>query len=96
MRTSPCTGLHGLQERCAPDADDADRVDSRPLRRQERFLAQLVGTNRPTVSVLVSARKAGIPQRGRSVGDLADRNRLKEAACECYDIIRANYEAVGR
>jgi len=40
---------------------------------------------------------AGIPiiMEGRWV-TLADRNRLKEAACECYDIIRQNYERVGK
>jgi hypothetical protein len=27
---------------------------------------------------------------------IADRNRLKEAACECYEVIRKTYEAVGR
>jgi hypothetical protein len=49
------------------------------------------------VSVLVSVlEKAGILNvEGRWV-TLADRNRLKEAACECYDVIRTNYEAVGR
>jgi hypothetical protein len=61
------------------------------------FLAQLLGTNRPTVSVMVSVfEKAGILNvEGRWVS-LKDRNRLEEAACECYQIIRKNYERVGR
>jgi hypothetical protein len=56
-----------------------------------------MGTNRPTVSVLVSVlEKAGILKvEGRWV-TVADRDRLKEASCECYDIIRKTYEAVGR
>ena len=56
-----------------------------------------LGTNRPTASVLISTfEKAGILHvEGRWV-TLADRNRLKEAACECYDIIRQNYERVGK
>jgi Crp-like helix-turn-helix domain len=63
----------------------------------KEFLAQLLGTNRPTVSVLVSVlEKEGILNvKGRCV-TVADRKRLKEAACECYDIIRKNYEVVGR
>ena len=74
-----------------------DRVDSDRFAVTKEFLAQLLGTNRPTLSVLVSAlEKAGILNvEGRWV-TLADRARLKEASCECYDIIRKTYEEVGR
>ena len=98
MRTSACNGLHGLQERCARwMLMTLERVDSDRFEVTKEFLAQLLGTNRPTVSVLVSVlEKAGILNvEGRSV-TIADRNRLKEAACECYDVIRKTYEAVGR
>jgi CRP-like cAMP-binding protein len=98
MRTSACNGLHGLQERCARwILMTLDRVDSDGFTVTKEFLAQLLGTNRPTVSVLVSVLdKAGMLNvKGRWV-TLADRKRLKEAACECYEIIRKNYEAVGR
>jgi CRP-like cAMP-binding protein len=98
MRTSACNGLHGLQERCARwILMTLDRVDSDRFAVTKEFLAQLMGTNRPTVSVLVSAlEKAGILNvEGREV-TLADRDRLKGAACECYDVIRKTYQAVGR
>jgi len=98
MRTSACNGLHGLQERCARwILMTLDRVDSDRFAVTKEFLAQLLGTNRPTLSVLVSAlEKAGILNvEGRWV-TLADRARLKEASCECYDIIRKTYEEVGR
>ena len=98
MRTAACNGLHGLQERCARwILMTLDRVDAERFAVTKEFLAQLLGTNRPTVSVLVSVlEKAGMLNvKGRWV-TVADRNRLKEAACECYDIIRRNYEAVGR
>ena len=74
-----------------------DRVDADRFAVTKEFLAQLLGTNRPTVSVLVSVfEKAGILNvEGRWV-TVADRDRLKEAACECYDIIRKTYDAVGR
>jgi CRP-like cAMP-binding protein len=96
MRTSACNGLHGLQERCARwMLMTLDRVDSDRFHVTKEFLAQLLGTNRPTVSVLVSVfEKAGILKvEGRRV-ILEDRNRLTEAACECYEIIRKNYEQV--
>ena len=97
MRTSACNGLHGLQERCARwILTTIDRVDANRFSVTKEFLAQLLGTNRPTVSVMVSAlEKAGMLNvEGRWV-TVADRKRLKEASCECYDIIRKHYEPVG-
>jgi CRP-like cAMP-binding protein len=98
MRTSACNGLHGLQERCARwMLETVDRVGADRFCVTKDFLAQLLGTNRPTVSVMVSTlEKAAILRvEGRWV-TVADRNRLKDAACECYDIIRTHYAAVGQ
>ena len=97
MRTAACNGLHGLQERCARwILMTLDRVDADRFAVTKEFLAQLLGTNRPTASLLGSTlEKADILHvKGREV-TLADRDRLKEAACECYDIIRQTYEKVG-
>ena len=97
MRTSACNGLHGLQERCARwILMTLDRTDTDKFHVTKEFLAQLLGTNRPTVSLLVSVfEKAGILKvEGRRV-TLKDRRRLTEAACECYEIIRENYDQVG-
>lgn len=97
MRTSACNGLHGLQERCARwILTTVDRVGSDRFRVTKEFLAQLLGTNRPLVSVMVSTlEKAGILRvEGRWV-TVADRSGLKEAACECYEIIRQHYAVVG-
>ena len=98
MRTSACNGLHGLQQRCARWVlMTLDRVGSDRFAVTKEFLAQLLGTNRPTVSVLVSAlERAGIlTVNGRAV-TLADRDRLEEAACECYGVIRKTYERVAK
>ena len=98
MRTAACNGLHGLQQRCARwMLTTLDRVEADRCAVTKDFLAQLLGTNRPTVSVMVSTlEKAGILNvQGRWV-TLADRGRLEEAACECYQIIRERYQKVGR
>ena len=98
MRTSACNGLHRLQERCARwILTTVDRVGSDRFSVTKDFLAQLLGTNRPTVSVMVSVfEKAGmLSVDGRWV-TVADRRRLKEAACECYEIIRKHYAVVGK
>jgi CRP-like cAMP-binding protein len=98
MRTAACNGLHGLQERCARwILTTLDRVDTDRFAVTKDFLAQLLGTNRPTVSVMVSTlERAGILHvEGRWV-TVADRDRLDEAACECYEVIRKHYQKVGR
>jgi CRP-like cAMP-binding protein len=98
MRTSACNGLHGLQERCARwILTTVDRVGSDRFGVTKDFLAQLLGTSRPTVSVMVSVlERAGILRvEGRWV-TVADRNRLQEASCECYDVIRQHYDVVGK
>jgi CRP-like cAMP-binding protein len=97
MRTSACHGLHGLQERCARwILMTLDRVDSDRFAVTKEFLAQLLGTNRPTASVLVAVLEKGgiLNVEGRWV-TLADRHRLEEAACECYGVIRKTYDKVG-
>jgi CRP-like cAMP-binding protein len=98
MRTSACHGLHGLQERCARwILTTIDRVDGDQFFITKEFLAQLLGTSRPMVSVTVAVfEKAGILNvDGRRV-TVADRRRLKDASCECYDVIRRHYLKVGK
>ena len=97
MRTSACNGLHGLQERCARwILMTLDRVDADRFAVTKEFLAHLLGTNRPTVSVLVSVlEKAGILNVERGWVTVADRDRLIEASCECYEVMRKHYDKVG-
>jgi CRP-like cAMP-binding protein len=98
MRTSACNGLHGLQERCARwMLTTLDRVDGGQFFITKEFLSQLLGTSRPMVSVTVAVfEKAGILNvEGRRV-TVADRKRLKDASCECYDVIRRHYLKVGK
>jgi CRP-like cAMP-binding protein len=98
MRTSACNGLHGLQERCARwMLTTLDRVDGGQFFITKEFLSQLLGTSRPMVSVTVAVfEKAGILNvEGRRV-TVADRKRLKDASCECYEVIRRHYLKVGK
>jgi hypothetical protein len=69
MRTSACNGLHGLQERCALDPDDARPRGFRPLRRDERVPRATIG-HEPTHGERagLGTRKGGNSQRGRPLG----------------------------
>ncbi len=66
-----------------------DRVGSDVLPITHDFLAQMLGTGRPTVSVA-----AGVLQRGgmieymRGTIKILDRKKLEDAACECYRVIQ--------
>jgi len=98
MRTSACNGLHLLQQRCARwMLTTLDRVDANQFFITKEFLAQLLGTSRPMVSVTVATfERAGLLSvKGRRI-TVADRKRLKEASCECYDVIRRHYMKVGK
>ena len=98
MRTSACNGLHQLQERCARwILTTVDRVGADHFVITKEFLAQLMGTSRPMISVTVAVfEKAGILKvDGRRV-TVADRKRLKAASCECYEVIRHHYLKVGK
>jgi CRP-like cAMP-binding protein len=87
-----------LQERCARwILTTLDRVDGGQFFITKEFLSQLLGTSRPMVSVTVAVfEKAGILNvEGRRI-TVADRKRLKDASCECYDVIRRHYLKVGK
>jgi CRP-like cAMP-binding protein len=93
MRTSACNGLHRLQERCARwILTTLDRVDGDQFFVTKEFLAQLLGSSRPMVSVTVATfEKAGILNVESRRVTVASRKRLKDASCECYDVIRKYY-----
>jgi CRP-like cAMP-binding protein len=98
MRTSACNGLHQLHERCARwILTTLDRVDADRFAVTQDFLAQLLGTSRPTVNaMLATLEKAGVLSVKRGSVTVTNRDRLAEASCECYEIIRRNYEVSTR
>jgi hypothetical protein len=66
-----------------------DRVDSGSLPITHDFLATMLGTDRPTVSLA-----AGVLQRKklieytRGAVKIVNRKQLEDSACECYGVIR--------
>jgi CRP-like cAMP-binding protein len=98
MRLTGCTGLHSLEQRCARwMLTTLDRVPNDRFAITHEFLAMLLGASRPSVSVVIehlTKRGALKLQRGRIVVD--DRDELLIASCDCYEVIKRNYEQVGR
>ena len=98
MRTTGCVGLHDVPERCARwMLHTLDRVDRKRFAVTHEFLATLMGTTRPTISLIMQAfERAGIVAVERGAITVVDRDRLEAASCECYRIIKEHYQEVGR
>jgi hypothetical protein len=74
-----------------------DRVERNQFSITHEFLAMLLGSSRPAVSTVIEKFKNdGILtiERGRVV--IGHRDRLLAVACECYEVIKHNYEQVVR
>jgi CRP-like cAMP-binding protein len=98
MRLTGCTGLHTIEQRCARwILTTLDRVSQDRFSVTHEFLASLLGCSRPSATLAIDAlQKQGTlkVERGRII--VVDRDALLNSSCECYDIIRENYEQVGK
>jgi len=66
-----------------------DRMDSPLLPLTHDFLAQMLGTGRPSVSLAVGAlESAGLIENLRGTVKILNRKSLEAAACECYGVIQ--------
>jgi CRP-like cAMP-binding protein len=91
LQSVACNGLHSVHERCARwllMAHDRARTDSFQL--TQEFLAELLGIQRPSVTIVArTLQKAGLIRYSRGLIAITDRPGLEEAACECYGMVRA-------
>jgi CRP-like cAMP-binding protein len=67
----------------------SDLIESPTLVMTQEFLSEMLGTRRTTISAIVQPLRArGLISVTRGTVRILDRNGLKEAACECYEICR--------
>jgi CRP-like cAMP-binding protein len=89
-QTAACNRLHRIEQRLARWLLMAqDRVDSGLVAMTHDFLATMLGTNRPTVSLaagILHKRKAIEYTRGAV--RIVNRKKLEALACECYGVIQ--------
>ncbi|MGA7914143.1 MAG: Crp/Fnr family transcriptional regulator [Candidatus Acidiferrales bacterium] len=88
-QTAACNRLHSIEQRLARWLlVTRDRVESGFLPITHDFLATMLGTDRPTVSLAASTmQKKGILEYKRGAVKILDRKKLQECACECYRVI---------
>lgn len=84
-----CNRLHEIEQRLARWLLMCqDRVGSDVLPVTHEFLAQMLGSGRPSVSLAAGIlQKAGFIENLRGTVRIVNRKQLESAACECYRII---------
>src|ERR1700722_1018641 len=85
-----CNRLHDIDQRLARWLLMCqDRVDSEWLPLTHEFLAQMLGTGRPSVSLAAAAlESSGLIENMRGTVKVLNRKSLEQAACECYGVIQ--------
>jgi CRP-like cAMP-binding protein len=85
-----CNRLHEIEQRLARWLLMCqDRVDSQLLPLTHEFLAQMLGTGRPSVTLAVGVLEhAGLVENMRGTVKILNRKALEEVACECYGVIQ--------
>jgi CRP-like cAMP-binding protein len=92
-----CNRLHDIDQRLARWLlMSQDRVDSEWLPITHDFLATMLGTGRPTVSLAAGLlQRKGLIQYMRGAVRVVDRKGLENAACECYGVVQQYNGALG-
>jgi Crp-like helix-turn-helix domain len=93
--SGPCNALHTMESRLARWLLQArDRIDSDVLPLTQEFLSQMLGVQRPTVTLVThQLEQEGVIQNRRGRIIIVDRKGLEKLACECYAIVRDRLSA---
>jgi CRP-like cAMP-binding protein len=88
-----CNAFHTLEQRFARWLlMTHDRMPSDEFALTQEYIAMMLGTHRPTVSVVASAfQRAGILYYRRGVITIVDRAGLERACCDCYGTARRQF-----
>lgn len=98
MQSTACNAVHSVEQRLSRWlllAHDRVGRDQFPL--TQEFVAMMLGTSRPTVTVVASTlQKAGLIGYHRGHVTVVDRKGLEAASCECYQTATDLLKAVTR
>jgi CRP-like cAMP-binding protein len=87
-QTAACNRLHDVKQRLARWLlMTQDRVDSGSLPITHDYLATMLGTDRPSVSLAAGVlQKRRLIEYTRGAVKIVNRKKLEDSACECYGI----------
>jgi len=95
-QTAACNRLHTLDQRLARWLlMSHDRSDRNGFPLTQEFLSRMLGVRRAGVSVSAnSLRQNGLIDYHRGNIRIVDREGLEAASCECYQIVKEDYEQI--
>ena len=96
MVSGACNGTHGAKQRLARWLlTMRDRNDEDTIRLTQDFLAEMLGVRRATVTeASQDLQSRGLITYSRGQVRITDREGLRQASCECYDLVRNAYDAL--
>jgi CRP-like cAMP-binding protein len=96
-QTAACNRVHNLPERLARwILMCADRIQAGHAAVTQDMLAMMLGTRRSSISVAAGVlQKAGFIEYKRGRVTIQDHAGLVKAACECYEVVNAEYSRLG-
>lgn len=88
-----CNRLHGSEQRLIRWLLTAqDRTQSSDLKFTHQYLAEMIASQRPTVSVIArDLQERGFIRYSRGIVHITNRDGLEKAACDCYAITKRLY-----
>ena len=94
IQSVACNALHSVEARfCRWLLTCHDRISTDTVALTQEFLADMLGVQRTTVTAVArSLQEKGVIRYRRGVVDIVDRQGLRALTCECYGVIRGNYE----
>jgi CRP-like cAMP-binding protein len=93
-QTAACYRHHTIdQQLCRWLLLSLDRVDGNELRMTQELIANMLGVRREGVTAAAGRLQAsGTIQYSRGHITVLNRANLKRSACECYDVVKAEYD----
>ena len=93
-QSAACNRLHPLEQRlCRWILMSHDRTGGDKIALTQEFLAQMLGVRRATVSIAAGMlQKAGFIRYNRGMIEVLDREGLEKGSCECYQVVRREFE----
>jgi CRP-like cAMP-binding protein len=97
-QSAACNRAHNVDERLARWLLMVhDQAGGDDFRITQEFLAQMLGVSRPSVAASAAVlHKAGLVSYHRGEMKVTDRAGMERAACECYGVIREQFDRLRR
>jgi len=93
-QSAVCNRFHTIEQRLARWLlDSQDRIHRAIFPYTQEFLSDMLGTDRSSVSLALGLlKRAGLIGSTRAQVSIVDRKGLEDITCECYQIVKTEFE----